>query len=157
MDGGKNGEGEEEREREGEREREIHTPSLSTPSLQTSIDYTYTAQFLAWMGYPLLGRGPLASALTGAVSLPSRHLHLPLSPPPLLPSRPPTLHHFIPSPASLSLFPPGSLLLCLIPSLPPCLSFSLPSSLPPSLPPTLPSLPPTLPASLPPSLPPSQR
>jgi Ras family protein T1 len=33
-------------------------------SLQTSVDYTYTAQFLAWVGYPLLGRGPLASALT---------------------------------------------------------------------------------------------
>lgn len=32
-------------------------------TLQTSIDYTYTAQFLAWMGYPVLERGTLASAL----------------------------------------------------------------------------------------------
>ncbi len=36
-----------------------------THRLQTSIDYTYTAQFLAWMGYPVLEKGNLASALQG--------------------------------------------------------------------------------------------
>ena len=38
--------------------------SLSLSSrLQTSMDYSFTAQFLAWMGYPVLERTPLSSAL----------------------------------------------------------------------------------------------
>ena len=40
-----------------------HRPFLFN-RLQTSIDYSFTAQFLAWMGYPILERAPLASALT---------------------------------------------------------------------------------------------
>ena len=28
------------------------------------MDYSFTAQFLAWMGYPVLEHAPLASALT---------------------------------------------------------------------------------------------
>ena len=40
-----------------------------TCRLQTSIDYTYTAQFLAWVGYPLLNRRELASALTGMLHM----------------------------------------------------------------------------------------
>ena len=39
----------------------IHVPPYS---LQTSMDYSFTAQFLAWMGYPVLERAPLASALS---------------------------------------------------------------------------------------------
>ena len=63
------------------------SPSLPSFRLQTSVDYTYTAQFLAWVGYPLLGRGPLASALTGMTSLsssfaPNMHFIFPLSPSP---------------------------------------------------------------------------
>ena len=33
--------------------------------LQTSLDYTVTAQFLAWMGYSVIEKGGLASALKG--------------------------------------------------------------------------------------------
>ena len=33
--------------------------------LQTNVDYTVTAQFLAWMGYPSLHKDALASALQG--------------------------------------------------------------------------------------------
>ena len=35
--------------------------------LQTSLDYSYTAQFLAWMGYSAIEKGGLASALKGII------------------------------------------------------------------------------------------
>ena len=39
--------------------------SLKLSSLQTALDYSYTAQFLAWMGYSVVEKAGLASALKG--------------------------------------------------------------------------------------------
>jgi hypothetical protein len=43
------------------------TLTICWHSLQTNLDYTVTAQFLAWVGYPVLQKDTLSSALQGMV------------------------------------------------------------------------------------------